>query len=110
MNTIDVKIEKICKELEKNFNAQIARGKVYKIKDKITIPISIKKVDSQDQHSSAYNLPIGLIRIDGNRVEFVSIEQKRILIKTIIKIFLIFLGILGIRNLFKARKKWNTDI
>lgn len=109
MNNIDVKIEKICKELEKDFNAQIIRGKMYKTKEKITIPISIKKNDSKNQNRSPYSLPIGLIQIDGNSVEFISIEKNHFFIKTIIKIILIFFGILGIKRLFKSKKKWDVE-
>lgn len=109
MNTIEVKIEKICKELEKDFNAQIVQGKAYKTKEKTTIPISIKKIDPKSQNNSQFSLPIGLIQIDGNRVEFISIRKNHFFIKTIIKIILVFVSILGLKSLFQSKKKWDAE-
>ncbi|MFH1187897.1 MAG: hypothetical protein V1688_03505 [bacterium] len=109
MNTIESKIEKICNELEKDFNAQVVRGKAYRTKEKTTIPISIKKIDSKNQTSSPYSLPIGLIQIDGNRVDFVSIRNNHFFLKTIIKIVLIIVSILGLKSLFQSKKKWDTE-
>ncbi|MFH1564653.1 MAG: hypothetical protein ABIC82_02260 [bacterium] len=109
MNTIEVKIEKICKKLEKDFHAQVVRGKSYKTKENTTIPVSIKKIDLKNQTNSPYSLPIGLIQINGNRVKFISIEQKHLFIKMIIKLVLVFFGILGIRGLFKSKKRWDSE-
>lgn len=108
-NNIDAKIEKICKEIEKDFKAEVVKGKAYRTEEKTTIPVSIKKSVAKNQNSSPYSLPVGLIQITGSRVEFVPIEQKSFLIKTIIKIIVIILGVVGLKSLFSSKKKWDTE-
>jgi hypothetical protein len=109
MSNIDKKIKKICKRLEKNFDAEVICGKVDNGQERITIPISIKKVDPKNKDASPYNLPIGLIQIDGKNAKFISIEKTQFFLKTLFKIVLLIISILGIKSLLKSKKKWDSE-
>lgn len=109
MSNIDKKIKKICKRLEKDFEAEVVCGKTDKGESTSTIPVSIRKVDPKNKDTSPYSLPIGLIQIDGKKVRFVSIEKRQFFLKTVLKIILLIIGILGIKSLFKSKKKWDSN-
>jgi len=106
MSTINQKIKNLCKQIEEDVEGKVICGKAIEGEEKILIPISLFK---KKRGSSSRNHPLGLIEVSGDDVRFVPVEERKSIFKTIIKLILIVVGILGVKKMIQKDKRWDTD-
>jgi hypothetical protein len=109
MSDVDKKIKKLCKQIEGEIGEKVEYGKAIQGKEKTTIPISVKKISQKGEQITVYKKPIGLIEISGQDIKFVPEAQELSLFKTILKVIIVIISILGITKYLKSEKKWNED-
>ena len=108
-NRLNNKIKKLCHQIEKEFGAKVICGNAIVGKKATTIPVSISTSRDKKTITSAYNQPVGLIEIRGKKIKFISTVKRKSVLRTVIKIFVLVVGVLGITSAIQSDDKWDSD-